>query len=249
MKEQIRPTLVLLAAFTLLTGLAYPLVVTAVAQVAFPQQANGSLVMRDGRPVGSNLIGQEFTDPRYFWGRPSATSPTPYNAEAGAGSNYGPLNPKLKEAVAQRLAALRKSDPKNAQPVPVDLVTASGSGLDPHISPAAAEYQVGRVARLRRVPEETLRRAIAECTESRQLGFLGEPRVNVLKLNLALDAMTATHTEANHHDQHHLANRLDRSRDPVGQRRMGEAAGAQAAVGAGLCRSQGMASARKGPRA
>jgi K+-transporting ATPase ATPase C chain len=186
MKEQIRPTLVLLGAFTLLTGLIYPLVVTAVAQVAFPQQANGSLIAREGHVVGSRLIGQEFTDPRYFWGRPSATSPTPYNAAASGGSNYGPLNPKLKTAVEQRLAALRRADPTNAQPVPVDLVTASGSGLDPHISPAAAEYQMSRVARLRRVPEETLRNVIARCTEGRQLGFLGEPRVDVLKLNLAL---------------------------------------------------------------
>lgn len=188
MKEQIRPTLVLLAAFTLLTGLIYPLVVTAIAQIAFPQQANGSLLVRDGHTVGSHLIGQEFSDPRYFWGRLSATAPTPYNAAAGAGSNYGPLNPKLQAAVAQRLAALRRADPTNAKPVPVDLVTASGSGLDPHISPAAAEYQAPRVARLRGMDEGQVRQLVQQHTQGRQFGFLGEPRVNVLALNLALDA-------------------------------------------------------------
>lgn len=188
MKEQIRPTLVLLGAFTLLTGLVYPLLVTALAQVAFPQQANGSLITRDGHVVGSRLIGQEFTDPRYFWSRPSATAPAPYNATAGAGSNYGPLNPKLKAAVEQRVADLRGADPTNAKPVPVDLVTASGSGLDPHISPAAAEYQVSRVARLRGMDEVRVRQLVQQHTQRPQLGFLGESRVDVLGLNLALDA-------------------------------------------------------------
>lgn len=187
MKECLRPTLTLLAAFTVLTGLAYPLLVTAIAQAAFPRQANGSLLVRDGRSVGSELIGQQFDSPRYFWGRPSATAPTAYDAAASAGRNYGPLNPALKEAVARRIADLRRADPTNQQAVPVDLVTASASGLDPHISPAAAAYQLPRVARLRKLSESTVRQAVARCTEPRQGGWLGEPRVNVLKLNLALD--------------------------------------------------------------
>ena len=187
MREHIRPTLTLLAAFTVLTGLIYPLVVTAVAQLAFPHQANGSLIVQDGHRLGSELIGQQFDDPRYFWGRPSATPDCPYNAAAGSGRNWGPLNPALKAAVAQRIEALRRADPSNAAQIPVDLVTASASGLDPHLSPAAARYQTPRVARLRGLPPERVQALVAQCTEPRQWGFLGEPRVNVLQLNLALD--------------------------------------------------------------
>lgn len=192
MRAYLRPALTLLAAFTVLTGLAYPLLVTALAQLAFPHQANGSLISRDGRAVGSELIGQQFADPRHFWGRPSATADHPYNAVAGGGSNLGPLNPALKSAVAHRIAALRHADPSNAAPIPVDLVTASASGLDPHLSPAAAEYQVPRVARTRGLPVSTVRSLVAQCTESRQWGFLGEPRVNVLRLNALLDDTSAT---------------------------------------------------------
>ncbi|MEI6503794.1 MAG: potassium-transporting ATPase subunit KdpC, partial [Armatimonadota bacterium] len=183
MKEHLRPTLTLLAAFTVLTGLAYPLLVTAIAQAAFPHQANGSLLVRDGRSVGSELIGQQFDSPRYFWGRPSATTPTAYDAAASAGRNCGPLSPALKEAVARRIADLRWADPTNQQAVPVDLVTASASGLDPHISPAAAAYQLPRVARLRKLSESTVQQAVARCTEPPRWGWLGEPRVNVLRLN------------------------------------------------------------------
>lgn len=190
MREHIRPALTLLAALTALTGLVYPLLVTALAQTAFPHQANGSLIVQGGRRVGSERIGQQFDDPRYFWGRPSATPGCPYNAAAGSGRNWGPLNPALKAAVAQRIEALRRFDPPSAAPVPVDLVTASASGLDPHISPAAAGYQVPRIARLRGLPTERVQALVAECTEPRQLGFLGEPRVNVLRLNLALDTLT-----------------------------------------------------------
>lgn len=189
MREHIRPTLALLAAFTVLTGLAYPLLVTGLAQIAFPRQANGSLIVRQGRTVGSELIGQPFGDPAYFWGRPSATAPWPYNAAASAGSNLGPSSPVLRERIAQRLEQLAAADPGNRLLVPVDLVTASGSGLDPDVSPAAAEYQVGRVARARDWPEPTVRQLVAQATRPRQLGFLGEPRVNILRLNLALDAL------------------------------------------------------------
>jgi potassium-transporting ATPase KdpC subunit len=192
MTEHIRPTLALLAAFTVLAGLAYPLVVTAVAQLAFPYQANGSLIVQNGRRLGSRLIGQQFDDPRYFWGRPSATPGGPYNAAAGGGRNWGPLNPALKAAVAQRIEALRRADPSSAGPVPVDLATASASGLDPHISPASAGYQVPRVARLRGLPATRVQALVAQCTEPRQWVFLGEPRVNVLRLNLALDALAGT---------------------------------------------------------
>lgn len=188
MKEHVRPALVLLAAFTVLTGLMYPLAVTAVARVAFPHQAEGSLLVRDRRVSGSELIGQQFDDPRYFWGRPSATAPHPYNAAAGAGRNYGPLNPALKSVVEQRIADLRRADPEKTGGIPVDLVTASASGLDPHLSLSAAEYQVGRVARIRGLSEETVRAQVARCTQPRQWGFLGEARVNVLRLNLALDS-------------------------------------------------------------
>jgi K+-transporting ATPase ATPase C chain len=178
----------MLMLLTLLTGVLYPLAVTGLAQLVFPAQANGSLLLRDGRPVGSALIGQAFDDPKYFWGRPSATGPFPYNAAASSGSNLGPANPDLLKTVAERVATLQKADPGNAAPIPVDLVTASGSGLDPHITPAAALYQATRVARARHLDESVVRRLVNQHTEERQLGLLGEPRVNVLRLNLALDA-------------------------------------------------------------
>jgi len=185
--SSVRPALVLLGLFTLLTGLVYPGFVTAAAQLLFPSQANGSLLEQDGQAQGSRLIGQPFSSPQYFWSRPSATAPTPYNAAASSGSNQGPLNPARADAVKQRVQALRDADPGNTLPVPVDLVTASGSGLDPHISPAAADFQVKRVAAARGLPEAGVRRLIAASTEYRTFGILGEPRVNVLQLNLALD--------------------------------------------------------------
>lgn len=184
----LRPALVLLAAMTLLTGIVYPLGVTALDQLLFPQAAAGSLIIRDGRPVGSRLIGQSFSDPKHFWSRPSATTPQPYNGLASGGSNLGPLNPALVQAVEERMAALRAADPGNSAPVPVDLVTASGSGLDPDISLAAAYYQAARVARVRHLPIAEVRQLIASHAQGRLGGFLGEPRVNVLLLNLALDA-------------------------------------------------------------
>jgi K+-transporting ATPase ATPase C chain len=187
MKEHLRPSLVLLVAMTLVTGFVYPGVVTGIAQVTMPSQANGSLIMMGDKAVGSTLIGQPFSDPKHFWSRPSATSPYAYNAASSSGSNQGPTNPALAEAVAGRIKALQDADPGNKRAVPVDLVTASGSGLDPHISPAAAEYQVERVARARNVPPAKVRELVAKHTEGRQLGFLGEPRVNVLELNLDLD--------------------------------------------------------------
>ncbi len=188
MFKELRPAIVSFAVLTVVTGLAYPLVVTGLSQVAMKEQANGSLIVKDGKLVGSSLIGQSFSDPKYFWGRPSATGPMPNNASASSGSNLGPTNPALIEAVKSRVQALRDADPGNTAPVPVDLVTASGSGLDPHISPTAAEYQIARVARLRNIAPEALRKLVAEHTEGRQFGILGEPRVNVLQLNLALDA-------------------------------------------------------------
>lgn len=187
MASQLRPALVLFAVLSLATGLAYPLLVTGAAQLLFPHQAAGSLVLKDGKPVGSLLIGQSFTDPKYFWSRPSATGPVPYNGGASAGSNLGPRNPALADAVKARVEALRAADPGNTAVVPVDLVTASASGLDPHISAAAARYQAARVARVRQRPEAEVRALVEQHTERAWLGFLGEPRVNVLALNLALD--------------------------------------------------------------
>jgi len=189
MKTLIRPAVTLFILLSIITGLIYPLLVTGIGQALFPQQAAGSLIERDGKLIGSRLIGQPFTDPKYFWGRPSATSPYAYNAAASGGSNLGPLNPALKAAVESRVKALRIADPGNAAPVPVDLVTASASGLDPHISPAAAEYQVTRVARARGLAPETVRNLVTQQTENRQWGIFGEPRVNVLELNLALDPL------------------------------------------------------------
>lgn len=188
MKTLLRPALTLFVLLSVITGLAYPLLVTGIAQAAFPAAANGSLVVRDGRVVGSRLIGQQFSDPKHFWGRPSATAPAPYNGAGSGGSNLGPLNPALVESVKGRIEALRAADPGNRAPVPVDLVTASASGLDPHISRAAADYQVARVARSRGVSEASVRALVEQHTEGMWLGFIGEPRVNVLLLNLALDA-------------------------------------------------------------
>jgi potassium-transporting ATPase KdpC subunit len=193
MLAELRAAVVTLLALTLLTGLAYPLLVTGIAQAAFPRQVNGSLVMKDGKPLGSSLIGQPFDDPKYFWGRPSATpdangKPLPYNGQSSYASNLGPTNPALTEAVEARIQALRAADPDAREPIPVDLVTTSGSGLDPEISPAAALYQVHRVAKARRMDEGRVRSLIAEHTDARSLGVLGEPGVNVLELNLALDA-------------------------------------------------------------
>jgi len=193
MFTQLRPAVVLFALLAIITGLIYPFVITGIAQAVFPQQANGSLIYRNGQPVGSALIGQPFDDPKYFWGRLSATSPFPYNAAASSGSNYGPLSSALTDAVTARIDALKAADLSlaldNNQPIPVDLVTSSASGLDPHISPAAALYQAPRVARARGLSEDQVRALVAQFTEGRQFGILGEPRVNVLKLNLSLDEM------------------------------------------------------------
>ena len=189
MKNILRPALVLFFVLSLITGVAYPLLVTGVAQSLFPAQAGGSLVLRDGKPVGSALIGQSFSEPKNFWGRPSATGPMPYNASASSGSNLGPLNPALTDAVKIRVEALRAADPGNTAPVPVDLVTASASGLDPHISPAAARYQAARVARVRGLPLDRVQALVDAQTEKPLLDFLGESQVNVLKLNLALTVL------------------------------------------------------------
>jgi len=185
----LRPALVLFLLLTVLTGFLYPLVVTGLAQLLFPARAAGSLVTRDGHAVGSRLIGQSFSDPKYFWSRPSATTPQPYNGTASTGSNLGPLNPALRDAIKPRVAALRGADPRNSAPVPIDLVTASASGLDPEISLAAANYQAARVARARGLAPERVQALIAQHAEGTLLGVLGEPRVNVLELNLALDAL------------------------------------------------------------
>ena len=188
MFTQLRTATMMLIIMTVLTGGVYPLVVTAIAQTIFPHQANGSLITMNNRSVGSELIGQQFDSPRYFWGRLSATGPTPYNAAASSGSNLGPLNPSLKLAVETRIAALT-ADVSPAKQIPVDLVTASGSGLDPQISPAAAEYQITRIAKARGLREAVVRELVGRHTERRQWGCLGEPRVNVLLLNLALDQL------------------------------------------------------------
>jgi K+-transporting ATPase ATPase C chain len=189
MRHAIRPAVTLLLLLTLATGVLYPLAVTGLAQGLFPYQANGSLLIREGRYAGSALIGQAFDDPRFFWGRPSATSSVAYNAAASAASNLGPSNPELIKAVTGRIAALRLADPDNRLPIPVDLVTASGSGLDPHISPAAALYQVPRVARARGIDEGVVRGLVLTHERPREFGFLGEPVVPVLELNMALEAL------------------------------------------------------------
>ena len=185
----IRPAATLLALMTVLLGIAYPAVITGIAKVAFPRQAAGSLVTRDGKLVGSTLIGQAFSDPKFFWGRPSATAPQPYNGLASTGSNLGPLNPALIDAVKANSKALHEADPENTQPIPVDLVTASASGLDPDISTAGARYQAGRIARVRGIAPATVEALIAAHEQGRTLGIFGEPRINVLELNLALDQM------------------------------------------------------------
>ena len=189
MVKELKPALLMLLVLTVITGVLYPLAVTGVAQLAFKPQGNGSLIVSDGKVVGSGLIGQPFSDPKYFWSRPSATSPMPYNAASSNGSNQGPLNPALEDAVKARIEALKAADPTQTAPIPVDLVTTSASGLDPQISPAAALWQAPRIARLRNLGVEQVRQLIAAHTEGRQLGFLGEPRVNVLILNLALDRL------------------------------------------------------------
>ena len=184
----LRQTLLVFLALTLITGVGYPLLITVAAQIVFPHQANGSLIERDGKLIGCELIGQQFEDSQYFWGRPSATTPA-YNAAASTGSNLGPTNPAQLDAVRGRVDAMRKVMPEQTGPVPVDLVTASGSGLDPHISPAAAEFQIERVAKARGIDTQTILELVAQHTQSRQLGILGEPRINVLQLNVALDGL------------------------------------------------------------
>jgi K+-transporting ATPase ATPase C chain len=191
MWNHLKSSLTMLVYLTVITGIVYPLVVTVASQILFSHKANGSLIMRESKPAGSELIGQPFSNPKYFWSRPSATGPYPYNAGASSGSNQGPINPALTDAVTARIKALRDADPGNTAPVPADLVTASASGLDPDISPAAAYYQAGRVARARSIDPNRVRALVAERTTGRQFGILGEPRVNVLKLNLALDALAA----------------------------------------------------------
>ena len=192
MLSMIRSAFMSVVIFTVITGLLYPLTVTGISQVIFPRQANGSIITKNGRPVGSSLIGQQFADPKYFWGRLSATEPFPYNGGASSGANRGPNNPALITAVQRRIAALRAADPDNTARIPVDLVTASGSGLDPHISPAAASYQVHRISRVRRIDEARVHALVTAHVEDRQFGVLGEPRINVLRLNLALDELDQT---------------------------------------------------------
>lgn len=188
MNFQLRPALTLFVTLSLVTGLVYPLAVTGIAQLVFPDRADGSLITRDGKVIGSELIGQSFNDPKHFWGRPSATSPMPYNASSSSGSNLGPSSPALADAAKARIAALRAADPTNTAAVPVDLVTASASGLDPHVSRAAADYQAARVARVRGMPLTSVQELIERHTGAPMLGFIGEPRVHVLRLNLALAA-------------------------------------------------------------
>jgi K+-transporting ATPase ATPase C chain len=188
MGKLLRQSIVMLLLMTVITGIAYPLATTGLAQLIFPQQANGSLIEKDGKPIGSALIGQSFTDAKYFWGRPSVTSPNPNNASSSSGSNTGPTNPALIDTIKQRIDALHAVDPTNKAPVPVDLITASASGLDPEISPAAAQYQLARVAQARKLSVSQVQALVDQYTSGRTLGILGEPRVNVLKLNLALDA-------------------------------------------------------------
>ena len=188
MLKELRPAIVIFALLTFITGALYPGIVTLFGNVFFADQAGGSLIEHDGKIVGSRLLGQSFSSPRYFWSRPSATSPQPNNGAVSSGSNQAATNPNLESAVRDRIAALQAADPESRRPIPVDLVTASASGLDPHISPAAAEYQIARVARTRGMPEDTVRALVAAATEGRTFGLLGEPRVNVLELNLALDA-------------------------------------------------------------
>ena len=189
MLKQLKPVFMVFLLLTVVTGIVYPLLVTGVAQLVFPEKANGSLMRSEGGYVGSDLIGQPFDDPKYFWGRLSATPDFPYNSASSSGSNMGPSNPALVEAVKARVEALQKADPGNQSSIPIDLVTSSGSGLDPHISPAAALYQASRVARFRGLSEERVRALVDQFTEPRQWGLLGEPRVNVLRLNLALDGL------------------------------------------------------------
>lgn len=189
MKTLLRPAVSLFVLLTAVTGVVYPLAVTGLAKVTFPEAAGGSLIVKDGKAVGSSLIGQNFTDPKYFWGRPSATGPMPYNASSSSGSNQGPLNPALVDAVKGRIEALKAADPDNKLPIPADLVSASASGLDPHISPEAAAYQVARVASQRHLLPADVKALVGQHTEGRQLDIFGEPRVNVLKLNIALDSL------------------------------------------------------------
>ena len=189
MKTLLRPALSLFVLISVVTGLVYPLLVTGIAKIAFPEAAGGSLIVSNGQAVGSRLIGQNFTDPGYFWGRPSATSPQPYNASASGGSNLGPLNPALTDAVKGRIDALKGADPDNTGPIPADLVNASASGLDPHISPVAAEYQIKRVAKARKIDPSALKVLVDKHSEDRQWAVFGEPRINVLELNIALDLL------------------------------------------------------------
>jgi K+-transporting ATPase ATPase C chain len=193
--KTIWPAIKLFVLLTIITGIAYPLLITGIGQLLMSKQVNGSLIEKDGKLIGSSLIGQNFTEPKYFWGRPSATTPYPNNATASSGSNLGPLNPALAKAVKTRVTALKSADPTNTLPIPVDLVTASASGLDPEISPAAANYQINRVAKARGLSNETLQKLISDNTKGRQWGVLGEPRVNVLLLNIALDKLTTTKSQ------------------------------------------------------